>query len=82
MSARLILYTRNGCHLCEEVKQRLTALSAEFDFTLTEFDIDADPALYDRFRYLIPVLDLDTGPLLYAPISEADLRRALAALPA
>lgn len=52
----LRLLTRPGCHLCEEMKARVLPLVRELGGTLTEEDVDADPALAARFGLEIPVL--------------------------
>ena len=36
----IILYTRNGCHLCEKAKEVISALQGEFDFDYKECDIE------------------------------------------
>lgn len=80
------LYSRPGCHLCEELKADLEALRARWNFTLVERNIDDDPVAYERFRYLIPVLDIEGGPLLYPPHTmgavEGALRSAAQSTPA
>ena len=50
------LYTRPGCHLCDEAKSAIAPLLNEFGVTLREVDIDADPVLTDRYGWDIPVL--------------------------
>jgi hypothetical protein len=64
---RVTLYSRPGCHLCDELKHDLAELQASLDFHVIEHDIDQDPEAFARFRYLIPVLDVEDGPLLYPP---------------
>lgn len=67
MTARVTLYSRPGCHLCEDLKAALAALDGDIAFHLVECNIEDDPTALARFRYLIPVLDIDQGPLLYPP---------------
>jgi len=52
----LRLLTRPGCHLCEEMKAKVAPLVARLGGTLAEVDVDADPALSERFGLEIPVL--------------------------
>lgn len=61
------LYTRPGCALCTELRQELLALQTEVDFVLDERNIADDPVDLARFVHLIPVLEIDGGPLLYPP---------------
>jgi glutaredoxin len=50
------LYTRPGCHLCDEAKSVLTPLLQEFGAVLREVNIDADPVLKKRYGWDIPVI--------------------------
>jgi glutaredoxin len=79
MTARVTLYSRPGCHLCEDLKTALAALDGDIAFELVECNIEDDPAAMARFRYLIPVLDIEQGPLLYPPHDWAVLVEALRA---
>ena len=77
----LILYTKPGCHLCEEVEAQLLMLADEFRFEWERRDITRDPALYDRYKHAVPVVWLDGRERLRAdsaPIDRAALRALLA----
>jgi glutaredoxin len=74
---QVTLYSRPGCHLCDDLKLDLAALHAEIAFVLTERNIDDDPADHARFQYLIPVLDIEGGPLLYPPHQRVAVATAL-----
>jgi hypothetical protein len=76
---RVTLYSRPGCHLCDDLKVALTALESDIAFTIVERNIEDDPADMDRYRYLIPVLDIENGPLLYPPHEWSVLVNALRA---
>ncbi len=52
----LTLYTRVGCHLCNEMKQQLDILQQQYEFSLNLVDIDADSYLKLRYGERIPVL--------------------------
>ena len=56
MKAHVILYTRPGCHLCEEARREMLAAGCDDDYTLEEVNIDADPALKERYGWEIPVV--------------------------
>jgi hypothetical protein len=79
----LVLYARAGCHLCDETRAVLEALlrdrAARGVATprLLERDIDTDPALHDRYAFVIPVVALG-GHELELATSPARLRRLLA----
>ena len=61
------LYARPGCTLCTELRRDLDEFQAALNFTLVERNIEDDPADLARFALLIPVLEIDNGPLLYPP---------------
>ncbi len=79
----LVLYARAGCHLCEETRTVLEALlqdRAARGFArprLVERDIEADPALHDRYALVIPVVAIGDQEVQLAT-SPARLRRLLA----
>lgn len=73
----VILYSRPDCHLCEQALADLASLQAEFPHRLGVVDIDSSPTLQRQYGLDIPVVEI--GPLtLKAPISLAELRKALA----
>jgi glutaredoxin len=79
----LILYSRAGCHLCDEARDLLKALLDErardgrTSPSLTEIDIESDPDLERRFFTTIPVVELGDRRVELAT-SAAKLRRMLA----
>jgi glutaredoxin len=78
----LVLYSRPGCHLCDEARDLLVALLEERRRTdrptptLTEIDIESDPELERRFFTTTPVVELGDRRLELAT-SAAKLRRLL-----
>ncbi len=75
---RLTLYSKPGCHLCEDAKAKIEHLRARgFDVAVEERDITTDPALFERYRNTIPVVELPDGRTLEAPISEYKLEKLL-----
>lgn len=54
----ITLYTREGCHLCEEARVAIVPLLREFGATLREVDIDDHPVLHDRYTNDVPVIFL------------------------
>lgn len=76
---RVTLYSKPDCHLCETVKADLLAIQSKIRFTLLERNIEEDPDEFLRFRYLIPVLDIEGGKLLYPPHTWYSVFQALEA---
>lgn len=52
---RFILYSRSWCHLCEDMLKALRAQVGEA-ILVEVIDVDADPALVERYDELVPVL--------------------------
>jgi len=52
----ITIYSRPGCHLCEEAKAQIAPILKEFGARLTEINIDEDPALRARYDYDVPVI--------------------------
>lgn len=52
----LTLYSRTGCHLCEEMWRELQGLQQEFPFRLTLVDVDEIPEMRLRYDTRVPVL--------------------------
>jgi len=76
---RVTLYSKPDCHLCETVKADLLSIQSKIGFTLLERNIEEDPDEFLRFRYLIPVLDIEGGALLYPPHTWHSVFQALTA---
>jgi glutaredoxin len=53
------LYTRAGCHLCDDAKREIEAARARADFDYDERDIDADPELRRLYNEEVPVIAID-----------------------
>jgi len=54
--ARVVLYTKPGCKLCEEMKSEMERAAVENLYSLEEVDIEKDAELFRRYRFDIPVL--------------------------
>jgi glutaredoxin len=57
--AHVIIYSRPGCHLCEQAKQAMEAARCLDEYTLDEINIESDPDLLRRYQYDIPVITID-----------------------
>ena len=74
---QVTLYGKPDCPLCQELKADLLSLQAALGFTLVEHNIEEDARDWQRFRYLIPVLDIAGGPTLFPPHTWGQVRQAL-----
>jgi glutaredoxin len=71
------LYTRPGCHLCEEAKKEIAPLLKEFGARLTEINIDEDPSLRALYNYDVPVIFLGARKAAKHRVDPAQFRRQL-----
>lgn len=56
MSHRLLLYSRAGCCLCEEMKTVIRRVAESTPLELDEIDIDGSPGLKQKYGEEVPVL--------------------------
>jgi len=71
------IYSRPGCHLCEEAKAQIAPLLKEFGARLTEINIDEDPELRARYDYDVPVFFLGARKAAKHSVDLAQFRRQL-----
>jgi len=69
------LYTRTGCHLCEQAERVLRAEQRTIPFALVTVDIDEDPELVRKYGVRVPVVAVD-GVELFEYEVPPDLLRA------
>ena len=55
----VIVYSRPGCHLCDEAKLAIEAAGCDDQFTLEEINIESDRELLRKYQYDIPVVTID-----------------------
>jgi glutaredoxin len=73
----VVLYTRPGCHLCDDARAVLERVRAATPFELVERDIDADDRLLRAYLERIPVVEIDGREAFELFVDEAELRRML-----
>ena len=71
------LFLRQSCGLCEEALAVVRPFAQRGRLALELVDIAADPDLFRRYCFSIPVLEIEDGPVLEWPFDGAALRRAL-----
>jgi len=71
------LYSRPGCHLCEEAKAAITPLLREFGGSFREVNIDSDPALRERYGWDVPVIFLGARKVAKHRVNIGQFRRQL-----
>jgi glutaredoxin len=71
------LYTRKGCHLCDEAKAQMAPLLRDFGARLIEVDIDTDESLRKLYDVDIPVIFLGDRKVAKHRLDLARFRRQL-----
>lgn len=77
MTPAVMLYSRPGCCLCDDMKAILAEVQADTAFTVTEIDISAQPTLEARFGQDIPVLFINGRKAFKYRLTAGALRRRL-----
>ncbi|HEY1402755.1 MAG TPA: glutaredoxin family protein [Pyrinomonadaceae bacterium] len=75
--AQVTLYTRPGCHLCDEAKQAMLAARCEGQYTLREIDIDLVPDLARRYGWDIPVVLINGVETFKHRLTPSEFKREL-----
>ncbi len=75
----LTLYSKPGCHLCDEMKAVVERVARDAGARVEEIDISADSALERQYGLEIPVLMVNGAKAAKYRVSEGELRKILAA---
>lgn len=76
--ARVVVYTREGCHLCAVAEAQVAEICAETGDSWVRVDIDTDADLRERFTEQVPVTFVDGAQHDFWRVDPERLRRALA----
>jgi glutaredoxin len=79
LTLRLILYSRTGCHLCDEMKATVAQVATAIPLTVEEIDIAQDPELERRYGVEIPVLLIEGTLAAKHRVTAEQLRRIITA---
>ncbi|HET7430737.1 MAG TPA: glutaredoxin family protein [Nocardioides sp.] len=77
MTVRVTLYSRPGCHLCEDARAVIEAVCTELGESYEEISILEDPELIRRYAEEIPVTLVDGRQHDFWRVSAERLRAAL-----
>ena len=76
--SQVTVYSRPGCHLCEEAIEALLRLYGDgYRFELHEVDIESEALLLRRLLEKIPVVEVDGAVVSELVLDEAAVRGAL-----
>ncbi|MTH53796.1 glutaredoxin family protein [Bacillus mangrovi] len=73
----LAIYTRQGCHLCEDALLIVEELKKEWDFTYFVLDIGQSDTLTEEYGLKIPVIELDGKELAFGLVKKDFLSKRI-----
>ena len=73
----ITVYTRRGCHLCEQAEAIVRQLAGGIH-EVSLIDIDSDPALHDAYTVRVPVVAVDGREIAQYQVDATALAAALA----
>ena len=74
---RVVVLTRQGCHLCDAAITQVAAVCAEIGEGYAVIDVDGDPELQRRYTDQVPVIFVDGAQHDFWRVDPARLRAAL-----
>jgi len=77
VTTTVTLYSRPGCHLCEEARTALERAQRRAPFEIDEINIELDDVLHARYLERIPVVAIDGEELFDYTIDEESLIRRI-----
>ena len=79
--SRVVLYSRAGCHLCDEARSVVAEECDRAGAGWREVDVDADPQLQARYGEYVPVVEVDGTVQGFWHLDPARVREALDSQP-
>jgi glutaredoxin len=73
----VVIYTRPGCHLCDEAKDAINASGCDGEFLLEEINIENDESLLERYGNDIPVVLIDRTEAFRHRVDPIEFKRRL-----
>jgi glutaredoxin len=74
---RVVLYSRPGCHLCDDARRVLLAELERRPFDLKEVNVEDDDGLEREYGIRIPVVEIDGEDRFEYQVDHEELRRLL-----
>ena len=71
------VYSRQGCHLCEDLLAQLIQLQQAHDFIITEVDVDSSPQLIEQYGSQVPVVTCGDEQLCHYFLDQAAVMQVL-----
>lgn len=77
----ITIYSKNNCHLCDIAMETLLKIRKEFPFSLTEINIEKDKEIFEKYKYLIPVIEIEGKEVFTYRVNENELKKILSSQP-
>ena len=74
------MYTRRGCHLCDDAWATLEKAKLRYPFSLTAIDVDEDPDLLLQYGNEVPVTAINDRVQFRGGLNAVLLNRVLRSL--
>jgi glutaredoxin len=74
---RVVVLTRQGCHLCDDAIAQVAAVCAETGVGYAVLDVDSDPELQRRYTDQVPVTFVDGAQHDFWRVDPARLKSVL-----
>jgi hypothetical protein len=76
LPAGLVVLSREGCHLCDQMLQELAALEGRIP-AISLVDVDSDTELARQYGLKVPVLLLDGSVICHYTLNSNELLRLM-----
>jgi len=74
---QVVIYSRPGCHLCDEAKAAILSAGCSDQFVLEEINIESDEDLLRKYKYDIPVVAINGVETFIHRVDPHEFRSAL-----
>ena len=74
---KIIIYSKPGCHLCDEAKAEIVKLRSRFTLEIHEVNVEEDPSLSEKYRYEVPVVFINGRKVFKYKVDGEKLARRL-----
>lgn len=71
------VYSRIGCHLCEDLQQQLLQLQQAHNFKIKEVDVDSSPQLIEQYGSQVPVVTCNDEQICHYFLDQAAILQVL-----
>lgn len=76
-TARVVIYSRTDCCLCDEALAEIEVARRSVDFDVAVIDVDTDPQLAQRYGHEVPVVEVDGRKAFKFRLTSRELVRRL-----